>query len=390
MSMTDRVLITGARAAAALDLARDFRRAGFEVHMADCTNARISRWSRVPAGFHTYAPPVGEPIRFRADIAGILRDVDPVLVIPTCEEVFHLAMPPLAAMLGERLFAPPLETLKSLHDKAAFAQSCAGLGLPIPETHRLTRDDHVHQYAGTSAEWVFKACFSRFGGGTRISPNPAALRRIRPTAEAPWIAQRRIFGEEVSFYAVAQAGRVVAFAAYGAKWRLAGGAGMSFDPVAPRAAANLAELAGRIADAFSITGQFACDAIIDAGGRPWLIECNPRATSGLHLLVDSGDLARAICDPDAPPAVARSGPRHLLPAMLTFGLVQAVTRRRLRLWWAQVRNGCDVAGVPGDRRPVAGALIDGIGFMAKGAMRGISTPAAATADIEWNGRDPSD
>ena len=388
--MAERVLITGARAAAALDIARDFGRAGFEVHMADCTRARISRWSRAPARLHHYASPVADPPAFRADIARLVRELDPVLVVPTCEEVFHLAMPETASILGKRFFAPSLETLAALHDKAAFAESCAGLGIPIPETRRLTTPDSVEDYAEDSANWVFKSRFSRFGGGTLISPDPETLRSLRPDQQRPWIAQRRIRGEEASFYAVAHAGKLSAFAAYGARWRLAGGASISFEPVSPALGRALAELAARLAAGMGITGQFACDAMTDGNGRPWLIECNPRATSGVHLLAGKGDLARAMRDASFGPVTAQTGARHLLPAMLTFGLVQAVSKRRTREWWAQLRRGSDVAGAPGDRWPAAGAVIDGFCFMVGGAMRGIDTTAATTADIEWNGSAPSD
>src|SRR5690606_2050101 len=69
--MAERVLITGARAAVAVDLARDFRRAGWEVHLADSTTARIARWSRAPHAVHRYGPPRAEPERFAADIAAL-------------------------------------------------------------------------------------------------------------------------------------------------------------------------------------------------------------------------------------------------------------------------------------------------------------------------------
>ena len=55
--MAKRVLITGARAPAALELARSFAAAGLEVHMADCSRARIARRSKTPKAVHAYASP---------------------------------------------------------------------------------------------------------------------------------------------------------------------------------------------------------------------------------------------------------------------------------------------------------------------------------------------
>jgi hypothetical protein len=383
--MAERIVVTGARAAAALDIARDFAGAGYEVHMADCSPARISRWSRRVAKVHSYPSPVSDPGGFETEILRLRDTLAPILIVPTCEEIFHLARPMLAERLGTCLFAPPLATLAILHDKYAFADACARNGLPVPETHRLAAPADVDSYAEQSATWVFKPCFSRFGAETMISPRPDQLRAIAPIPKRPWVAQRRIAGREISFYAIARNGKLAAFAAYGAGWRLGGGAGISFDPIEPGLETGIEALAVRIAEAFRITGQFACDLIVDAAGEFWLIECNPRATSGVHLLGGGGALAQAMLG--ARTGLVRSSreSRHLLPALLTYGLATAVGQGRLGEWVAQLRRGSDVAGAPGDRGPALGALVDGLGFMLSGALKGTGATAATTADIEWNG-----
>ncbi|MCE3290851.1 MAG: curved DNA-binding protein [Caulobacter sp.] len=379
--MTERVLITGARAAAALDIARDFARAGYEVHMADCVTSRLTGWSRAVTKLHRYPSPVRDPAGFRAGLTALVERLDPVLIVPACEEVFHLAALPL----GERLFQPPSETLRRLHDKALFAEHCQALGLPAPEIHRLDSPPDLEPFRSRPQDWVFKARYSRFGEGTLVAPSPDRLADVIPSPGRDWIAQRRIEGREVSFYAVARAGQITAFAAYGSAWRLAGGASLSFDPLEPALAALLLDQARVLASTNSLTGQFACDLIIDTAGHPWLIECNPRATSGAHLLARDGRLALAMlgAGPDTlPPNGDR---RHLLPAFLTFGLAMALRQNRLREWRDQLRQGRDVAGRPGDRWPMAGAIVDGLAFMLAGARMGISTTAATTIDIEWNG-----
>ncbi len=385
--MAERVLVTGARAAAALDIGRDFARAGFEVHMADCSPARLSRWSRSVAKVHGYASPVRDPDGFAADMLRLLDTLEPALIVPACEEIFHLARPALAKRLGGALFAAPRETLKILHDKFAFAEACAREGVPAPETRRLTDRTEAEALAGEAADWVFKPCFSRFGVETLVGPAAERVRAIAPTPERPWVAQWRIAGGEISFYAVALGGALTAFAAYGARWRLGGGAGIAFDPVEAKLEARIEALAARIAQAFEINGQFACDLIVDPDGGLWPIECNPRATSGVHLLAGGGELARAMLGRGADVVRGSRAPRHLLPALLTYGLANAVGSGRLGDWAAQLRRGSDVAGLPGDRRPALGAMVDGLGFMLSAALKGISATAATTADIEWNGEE---
>ena len=384
--MAERILITSARAASALDIGRDFARAGYEVHGADCSAARMSRWSRSVAKVHKYASPVRDPDGFAADMLRLHDTLAPVLIVPSSEEIFHLARPALAERLGETLFAPPLATLKLLHDKFAFADACARDGLPVPDSHRLADPADVEPYAGQGGDWVFKPCFSRFGAEVLIGPADDALSAIAPTRKRPWVAQRRVLGRDASFYAVARGGALTAFAAYGGEWRLLGAA-INFDPVEPELDARIEALAARIAALFGITGQFACDLIVDSAGEPWLIECNPRATSGVHLLAGGGELARAMFGTAARLARASRAPRHLLPALATRGLVSAIREGRLGEWAGQIRRGSDVAGAPGDRRPAFGALLDGLGFVLAGALDGTSMTAAATADIEWNGEE---
>jgi len=385
--MARRVLITGARAAAALDLARDFVAAGWEVHLADCRVSRMARWSRLACRHHLVPPPRIAREAFRASIAALVVQEAIDLVVPSCEEVFHLAAPALRVDLGQRLFAPDLATLRQLHDKHAFARACEGWGLPVPATHLLENREGLGRFFDEAQEWVFKPCYSRFGDAALIGPAPEALMAIAPTPADPWIAQRRLRGSEACFYAVAHLGRLVAFAAYRSGWRLGGGASYAFEPVAAARSEALRAIAARLAAAAALHGQFACDAIFAAAsGEPFLIECNPRATSGVHLLTGDGSLARAIGDGTPAPAQG-SGAAYLGPAMLAYGLPQALRAGRLKDWARLLARGHDAISRPGDRIPLLGAVIDAAGFFCEGAQHSISATAATTRDIYWNGED---
>ena len=381
--MPERVLVTGARAAAALEIARAFAQAGFSVHMADSASARISRWSSAVAKVHALPSPRRDRAGYRAAVAGLVERVRPTVIVPTCEEVFHLA----AFDLSAPLFAPPLETLRRLHDKALFAGDCAAAGLPVPETHRLAEPADLQHLRGDTGSWVLKARFSRFGAATLVDPEPEDLRQVAAAPDRGWIAQRRIRGHEISFYAVAHAGALVAFAAYDSRWRLRGGASLVFDVVGPALAAKTLGLARRIAARHDLTGQFACDLMVDDDGQPWLLECNPRATSGVHLLSGGAGLARAMLGAEDSLLTVHGGQRQVLPALVTFGLANAIRTRRMAEWLSQVRAAPDVTGRPGDRWPLLGAVIDGLGFSLAGMVSGQGAAAASTADIEWNGED---
>ena len=381
--MAERVLITGARAAAALDMARSLRAAGYEPHLADCSPAWIARASRSAGPVHRYASPVDRPADFARDVQNLITRLDPVRIIPACEEVFHLAALTEADGFSERLFAPPVDRLGTLHAKDRFAALCRSLALPVPETTRVADRAALADFADRAGEQVFKPVWSRFGVQTLVAPQPAALAALTPTPAAPWVVQRRIIGEEVSFYAVCHEGRIAAFCAYGSDWRLAGGAGYVFRPLPADQTARLRPMAVALA-AFAGTGQIACDALFDCDGQPWLIECNPRATSGVHLFDRSPAFGQALMGRGEAEPVA--GPCHLSTALWLHGLPTALRDGRLADWRIETRTGRDALTAPGDGGPLLGSLADAALFALRAARSGRSLTAAMTADIEWNGQ----
>lgn len=380
--MAERVLVTGARAPAALDIARSLKAAGFEVHMADCVPARIARWSRAPAAVHRHASPVHRPADSARDIRRLIDRIDPIAVVPTCEEVFHLAALAEAGGWSHKLIAPPFEALAALHHKGRFAVLCDELGLPVPNTTVVT-DSAGLMHEALDADVVVKPAWSRFGSQALIKPDAAALKRLRPSPETPWVVQSWVKGEEVSFYAIAHDGVLTAFSAYRSEWRTRGGAAYVFTPLAEPVFDRLRTIAEALARVVG-RGQFACDAIVDAAGQPWLIECNPRATSGVHLFGRSAALGRALLGRD----IAGPGPVSWRNSIMfdTFGLGDVLRTKRFAAWCEERRRSHDILSAPGDPLPPLGALMDATGFGLRALTSGHDLASAMTADIEWNGQ----
>lgn len=379
--MRERVLITGARAPAALDLARNFTAAGFETHMADCVPSRMARWSRAVTGMHRYPPPRGNAAQFGAAVSALAARLEPVLIVPACEEVFHLAA---VKALEAVLFAPPPGVLRRLHSKMMFAEDCAALGLPAPATWRVASVPELETFRAESRELVFKPEYSRFGTHALVGPDASGLSAVTPSVAVPWVVQRRVRGREVSFYAASVAGRLSAFSAYRSTWRFDGGAGYAFEALDANLARRLREMAETLARQLIPRGQFACDVMVDEAGSPWLLECNPRATSGVHMFDRSGELALGLIGRRETVAVGAMAAAHVGPALWWYGLPEAVRRSRFREWR---QAGDDVIGAPGDRVTVLGALADTAGFAARALARRTGLAEVMTADIEWNGEE---
>ncbi len=91
MTIKQTVLITGARAPIALELARSFNEAGHIVIMADCLHLTIARWSNTIHKYFSIASPRYENSKFVSDIQKIIQTENVTHFIPTCEETIFVS-----------------------------------------------------------------------------------------------------------------------------------------------------------------------------------------------------------------------------------------------------------------------------------------------------------
>lgn len=380
--MTRTVIVTGARAPVAIDIARAFTAAGFQVRLADSVTPWAARLSggdwpidRIPSPRHDYSS-------FRAAMLGLVHQYDAVLVVPTCEEVFYTSAAAHADRYEDRVFAPQLETLRKLHSKFEFAMFARKLGIAAPPTWSFTHPEQLSAIPYSPNQLVFKPEFSRFAVATSIRPDARALARIRPSPAHPWVAQLFIAGEEICLWSAAREGRITAIAAYRPRWRHGRSAAYAFEAFDCPAAETVAR---KIAAATAMTGHLSFDFILTAEGEAVPIECNPRAVSGVHLFDGSAALAHAIAgEVQGEPVRATAELRYLAPAMALLGPLPAVAGR-WREYVADWRRGADAISRPGDRLPLLGTMIDAARFAAVGLSRLRSPTGQTTDDIEWNG-----
>jgi hypothetical protein len=377
---TDTIVILGARAPVALDLARSFAEAGHECQLADSVRSLAASWSKTGGGEVLRLPPA----RFAFDdycqkIASLEQEA--ALLIPTCEEVFYLAAAAEKCGVMEKVFAPPLAVLRQLHSKIEFPLLAKNLGIDVPETWAVSGPEEVANLAKCDRPLVLKPEFSRFGTATLVRPAARQLSRVMASPPSRWAAQAFIAGEEICLWTAARGGKIVASAAYRPRWRHGQAAAYAFESVEAPGALKVAEI---IAGELGVTGQLSFDIILTPDGRALPIECNPRATSGVHLFGGDPALAQALLG-TGPTARAPSGLSYLFPAMLFLGLPKAVRSGTLASWRRDVRLGTDALTRPGDRWPAIGAVADSIRFAVAGLSRSNSPTQQTTDDIEWNG-----
>jgi hypothetical protein len=377
-----RVLILGGRAPVALDHARRFAAQGWRVAIADSVPCRISGWSRsVSRTFRLPSPRDSLPT-FAAVLSRLVESERFDLVLPTCEEVFYLSR--IRHLLPARcnVFVAPFDQLRELHSKWTFLQLAKDCGVDVPVSERVCTIDTAREWAGERGV-VLKPEFSRFGVHVRIYPNGIPADALTLPPFGPWLVQEFRRGTELCSYSIAVAGRLCAHVAYRPSYRLARSSSYYFDPViVPRIESFVERFVARI----GFTGQISFDWIESAKGALAVLECNPRAISGLHLFGAEAALPAAITGQQTTriaPAIPQA--KMLAGVMLAVGLPTSLRHSTFQKWRADWSRATDVLSVAGDSRPYTGALLD-FGSFLRLALKNRSTlRAAATRDIEWDG-----
>ncbi|WP_027057609.1 hypothetical protein [Mesorhizobium loti] len=376
------VLITGARAPVALHLARLLHAAGLRVVLADSPAHPIAAASTACAAYFRLPPARFAGHAYGEAVEALVRSEGIDLVIPTCEEIFYLSQVWRDRAMPARLFAPDMALLAQVHDKHAFMRLAESLGLAVPETALLQSRDDLRAVRGQSRELVFKPVWSRFASHVLLRPSPEKLDAIDPSPAIPWVAQRFVDGDEISAYAVAVKGDLKALGLYRSLYRAGKGAGICFELVADPVARDFIEsfVAGT-----GWTGQISFDLTREQGGRILPLECNPRATSGLHFFRDPQRFAKAVLADGDEVMPDVEVPQTVRLAMWIYGFPVALRSQEIGRFNKAMREAGELLDWPGDPAPKR-AQWRALAEIAGTALRQrISLQAASTRDIEWNG-----
>ncbi|MBI5822501.1 MAG: carbamoylphosphate synthase large subunit [Chloroflexi bacterium] len=374
------ILLTGGRAPATLDLARAFHRAGHNVFMAESLRGHLSQPSAaVKANFVVPAPRQNKEA-FLAALKKIIIENQIDLLIPTCEEIFYISMG--RGQLPCKVFAEPIKKLNQFHNKWNFVVNAIGLDLYAPETILInSQEDLLHAYAHWR-ELVLKPIYSRFAARTLILP-PLQMALSTLRFDSPWIAQELIDGRQYCSYSVCHGGVVHAHTAYPSRFTAGQGAAITFEHVEHPAIFTWVKTFVR---ENNFTGQIAFDFIQTADGLLFALECNPRATSGIHLLASHPQFVDAFLDPQPGCITPADKSTHMLStAMLMYALPTAIMDSQFLDWLKTFFTSNDVILNFRDPLPFFLQLRSVLAYLSLARKEGISALEASTFDIEWNG-----
>ncbi|MFJ3058254.1 ATP-grasp domain-containing protein [Herbaspirillum sp. NPDC087042] len=379
-----KVLILGGRAPVALDHARRFAAQGWQVIMADSVSCRLSSWSSAVHEAVRLPSPRRSPELFVAEIRSVIRRYGIDMVLPTCEEVFYLSRYRRSLPQSCRIVCDEFDKLRTLHSKWDFLALIRQAGGHAPESWLVDDLSQAHAWA-QARPVVLKPEFSRFGVHVRICPQGLADDMAPLPALGRWVVQQYCEGSELCSYSIADRGRLLAHALYRPRHRLNRSASFYFEQQQRQ---EVLDVVTRLVAQLEFTGQISFDWIEAADGRLYPLECNPRATSGLHLFGLDDDVPAALCGDVAEMVFPPQGAACMLaPIMYGPGLFKAVTGGQVASWRDDSRRARDVLCAWPDLAPLAGGVVDMACFAANALVRGCSLREAATSDIEWDGEE---
>lgn len=383
------ILITGGRAPVALELARLFKAAGHRVYAAESAAYHLCRVSSAVEASIRVPSPRHQPRAYIRRLSELAAELKIDLLVPTCEEIFYIAAG-LDQFTGCRVLSAERSVLAGLHHKGEFIAMARSFGLTVPDTELINSAGEwqraVERAAANGEQRVYKPAYSRFASQV-ILPGMKALPPAGISAAAPWVSQEYIQGKALCTYSIVHEGTVAAHAAYDSRYRTGrSGASVYFQPLEHPAAQ---EWVRRFAGASGFSGQISFDFIEAVNGTLYPIECNPRATSGIHLFAPQDGLTDALLNPGL---LVQSGtiivPRSSRTAMLAIPMLNCGLKPGpggLRSWRQAWRGATDVVFRKDDLRPVLEQLRVVYSAFRTAKRHRISLTEALTEDIEWNG-----
>lgn len=356
------ILLTGARAPVTLELCRAFAWQGHRVFLADVTLFPIARWSNCAEAYFRIPAPAQQFDFFVESLKQLITQHQIEHLIPTCEEVFYISK--IKDQLPCRVWASGFDLMVNLHHKQRFLDLAKNF-FQIPRTYAcLDFEDWKN-----AKDYVFKPIFSRFGSRVIIGQAEAKCREPRQNPQ-DWIAQERLFGREVCVYSIWNQGKMQGFSAYLPVQRAGKGASFYFEGFFRQ---DIFEAVRRFGEYHQFHGQLSFDLIL-IKDKIYALECNPRATSGAHLL--GQDLARCFFSEEL---IVQRKPKAKIIAMAQ-ALNQGWTPFNYRIMGAE-----DVIWHWDDLRPGVLQLVSVLELVYLAARYWQRITAVSTRDIEFNG-----
>jgi hypothetical protein len=348
------ILLTNGRFPTTIDLARQLHLLSHNVFVVDAMHYHVCKFSTAIKKSYQVPAPHYDSDGFIAGVEQVINDAKIDIIIPMHEEILYLAASGKSLII-DRLRAPDWSTLLAMHNKWTFSQFLQQQGLQGPKAslcRSISDVKTVLKFApgSTDKSWAVKPVFGRASQNVyHLDGSSEIPKELEESISAmnPYIAQEWVTGRRYCSYSVFRNGAVSVFGLYPVEDTIDGSSCVYFRSVS---CVEIETFVAKMATALSHVpcAQFAFDFTETKEYGVVALECNPRATSGIHLFSGTTVLAESLTGGGSiftaiPPVGTR---RQLAPGMMMWKRdqrgVKAYARHMMRLmgskdvmfsWW---------------------------------------------------------
>ena len=383
---TKNILLTNLRSAVSLDLARAFSMQGHKVFGIDSFSNPLIKKTRYLAHTKQVRPPRQEFENYKKDVIDFVNENKIDVIVPVYEEVFWISKlkPDLPSHVF--CFCDDFDQMNTLHNKSSFINLCESFNIQVPNTTEVSSLEEV-QKSWDNSDRILKPVYSRFASNVFFSKDTSFKdlnsANIDISSSRPWVYQERIKGQEYCSYTLAHQGKVSGHMIYAHDFTAGKGAGISFKSVESK---EILEWVVNFVQKTNYTGQICFDLIVNENGI-YPLECNPRATSGLHLLSQLNEFPEMILNPREEITTLKEGHKAYLSkmAMVLYGLVQITNLKQAKSFFDHMLKGRNVLQHYTDENYVIRQLSTLLTLFKIARQTKVSLLEASTLDIEYNG-----
>ncbi|MFC7687340.1 ATP-grasp domain-containing protein [Ureibacillus sp. GCM10028918] len=383
--MSINILLTGGRAPATYYLARLLRQQGNTLFMAESLPKHLCMRSNLFQKSFRVNSPNDNRHAYIEDLIQIIQECKIDLLIPTCEEVFHIAYAYDQLSKYCRVFCEPLDIIKTFHHKGLFINTLRNkfseyIHVPFTvfiDTTKTNSRAEISNYLEANSinfikEYVCKPAYSRFGTEVVFKKGSEILDLLFLKKNI-WVIQEKIKGIQICTYAIADNGHMRLFSAYQTNDSVGLSATIYFEPYINR---KLEEFVRRYIEEYKYTGQIAFDLILTDNDEFYPIECNPRTTSGVCLF----PLAQR--QQTTEPYIVGTE-----TTMLGLAMLQTFFSKNIMKQIHKMTRAKDIVWNTKDPNAFFDQITSFLYLLKESRKRKISSYQMSTLDIEWNGKE---
>jgi predicted ATP-grasp superfamily ATP-dependent carboligase len=291
------ILITSWRSFVALEMMRLLK--NHTIFIQECQEEYICKYSKYKHWDCITSSPSEYFEIYKAQILDYIQKNNIKLIIPTTEDIFYISrLKSNIEALGCMLISDDFEKLKKLHSKKQIMEMSEGLWIEIPKTFEFFTLEELKNYIDSHRDfnYVVKPKYSRFANfisSNKITGSKSLDDIKIDLSNNSYIFQEYISGKSACSYSLAKKWTLISHMNYECVLTYKGWSGTFLESFQNETIENFVKV---FCKKYKINWQIAFDYIISADGKVYLIECNPRPTSGIHLFKKDTEFQKRIQD----------------------------------------------------------------------------------------------